>query len=178
MYGNATLSRFPIITERNIDLTIGTRKARGCLFTNLALPGDENIITPLELAVFNLHLGLSAKERIQQLELVVHSAEFSSLLSHEPCLVTGDFNDWRTKLSPILTKLYGFTCVTGSGTGFRKPMLTFPSFAPVGGLDKIFCRGQLRVIHSRRCRLMASKVASDHLPILVDFQTEDVSGSV
>jgi hypothetical protein len=29
-YGNATLSRFPIVRERNIDLTIGSRKRRGC----------------------------------------------------------------------------------------------------------------------------------------------------
>ena len=34
-YGNALLSRWPIEIQRNIDLTIGTRKRRGCLHTRL-----------------------------------------------------------------------------------------------------------------------------------------------
>ena len=36
-YGNATLSRFPIVNERNIDLTVGIRKRRGCQHTTLNL---------------------------------------------------------------------------------------------------------------------------------------------
>ena len=32
-YGNATLSRYPILRERNIDLTIDSRKRRGCQHT-------------------------------------------------------------------------------------------------------------------------------------------------
>ncbi|MBU0730460.1 MAG: endonuclease/exonuclease/phosphatase family protein [Proteobacteria bacterium] len=173
MYGNATLSRFPILQERNIDLTIGALKARGCLFTNLELPGDVTGEMPLGLAVFNLHLGLSARERTQQLGRLVRSAEFSRLSSQDLCLVAGDFNDWRTLLTPILTEFYGFTCATDHGIVTRKPLLTYPSFAPAGGLDKIFCRGRINVLNSRRCRLMTSKVASDHLPVLVDFQVQD-----
>jgi endonuclease/exonuclease/phosphatase family metal-dependent hydrolase len=170
MYGNATLSRFPIITERNIDLTIGGRKARGCLFTNLELPGESSAVTPQNLAIFNLHLGLVAKERMQQLGLVIRSAEFRRLTLLDPCLVAGDFNDWRTLLAPVLTDIYSFSCATDRGAFSRKPMLTYPSFAPAVGLDKIFCRGKIQVIHSWRCLLMVSKVASDHLPVLADLQ--------
>src|SRR5262249_35057715 len=56
-YGNATLSRFPILRERNIDLSVGRRKPRGCQHTTLAVARDG--AKPLELEVFNIHLGLS-----------------------------------------------------------------------------------------------------------------------
>ena len=39
-YGNATLSRHPILRERNIDLTIGRWKRRGCQHTAIALEGQ------------------------------------------------------------------------------------------------------------------------------------------
>nr|MBF0220645.1 endonuclease/exonuclease/phosphatase family protein [Desulfobulbaceae bacterium] len=170
MYGNATLSRFPIVDERNIDLTIGFRKSRGCLFTRLELPEAKSGWGALGLAVFNLHLGLVARERLQQLELLFSSTEFLKTTSSAPCLVAGDFNDWRTVLTPIFIDRHSFKCATDHGSHSRKPMLTFPSFAPAVGLDKIFCRGEIESLHSWRCRLMVSKVASDHLPVIADLQ--------
>ena len=40
-YGNATLSRFPILRERNIDLTVGIRKRRGCQHTTLDIKNSR-----------------------------------------------------------------------------------------------------------------------------------------
>ena len=76
-YGNATLSRFPIVRERNIDLTIDHRKRRGCQHTTLevAVAGAE----PRHLEVFNLHLGLSAREREKQVGILVRSEEFECI---------------------------------------------------------------------------------------------------
>jgi endonuclease/exonuclease/phosphatase family metal-dependent hydrolase len=48
-------------------------------------------------------------------------------------------------------------------------MRTYPSFSPRGGLDKLYCRGPIRPIQARTCRLRVSKVASDHLPVIADF---------
>lgn len=169
MYGNATLSRFPIIKERNIDLTIGSRKSRGCLYTKLELPIWERGGETSKLVVFNLHLGLVAKERMLQLERLLSTTEFQRMTSDLPCLVAGDFNDWRTRLTPIFVNRYSFNCATDHGTDNKKNMLTYPSFAPTVGLDKMFCRGEMNVLKSWRCRLMVSKVASDHLPVIADF---------
>lgn len=168
MYGNATLSRFPISEERNIDLTIDRRKARGCLFTRLAIPqpaGDD-----ADLAVFNLHLGLSFKERPQQIGRLAHAPEFQALLAGQPCVVAGDFNDWWTRIAPILTEGLGFACATNHGWGYQNAFETYPSFSPTGGLDKIFCRGGISILRGRRCRLGASKVASDHLPVIAELE--------
>jgi endonuclease/exonuclease/phosphatase family metal-dependent hydrolase len=163
-YGNATLSRFPILRERNIDLTIGQRKRRGCQHTSL-LPSPDRPV----LEVFNLHLGLSARERAQQVELLVRSSEFAAMALEGPCLVGGDFNDWRSLLRPVFTEGLGFHCATDRRSGAHLPITTYPAFSPRGGLDRVYYRG-LRCAAAHRCRLAVSRLASDHLPIVIDFQ--------
>jgi len=168
MYGNATLSRFPIKKERNIDLTIENRKARGCLFTEIEIPEENGNRHPLP--VFNLHLGLSFKERPRQVGLLVHTTEFTKLNMDAPCLVVGDFNDWWSRLAPIFTEVLDFGCATNRSGEYQDAIFTYPSFSPANGLDKIFHRGDLRLLGCKRCRLNASKVASDHLPVIADFE--------
>lgn len=167
-YGNATLSRFPIERERNIDLTIGNRKRRGCQHTTLHIEMRQGVAQ--ELAVFNLHLGLSRKERTLQVGRLVKSAEFQNLGSEHPCIVGGDFNDWRSMLHPIFTQILNFHCATQPDDDVTGALRTFPSFSPTGGLDRVYYRG-LRMVQARRCRLSASRVASDHLPVIVDLET-------
>jgi len=192
-YGNATLSRFPIVRERNIDLTIDESPERaaglsplsrrrqevlsaaggnfslirrGCQHTTLALDGDGR---PLE--VFNLHLGLSARERERQVGILVNSEEFRRVGPEVPVVVAGDFNDWRSRLRPIFTEVFGFRCATDrKGRGVDRALRTYPSFSPQGGLDRIYHRGPLDLAQVRLCRLQASRVASDHLPVIADFE--------
>lgn len=164
-YGNATLSRYPILRERNIDLTIDSRKRRGCQHTTVEVQKVTG--HPHLLEVFNLHLGLSARERARQVGLLVRSQEFAALPPHQPCLVGGDFNDWRALLPPIFTEILGFECATNNK---ERAIATYPSFSPTGGLDKIFSRGHLRLLAARACRLPVSKIASDHLPVVADFE--------
>jgi endonuclease/exonuclease/phosphatase family metal-dependent hydrolase len=164
-YGNATLSRFPILRERNIDLSVAQSWIRrGCQHTSVQV----NERTHLE--IFNLHLGLSARERQQQIELLSRSHEFSGVPEGTPMLVGGDFNDWRSLLWPMFTNGFGFRCATDSKTGRRGALATYPSFSPQGGLDRIYFRGPLRLLTVRRCRLQVSRVASDHLPVIADFE--------
>ena len=111
-YGNATLSRFPIERERNIDLTIDGRKRRGCQHTTLraeAVAGH-----PHRLEVFNLHLGLSMRERQQQVGRLVRSGEFRELDEDVPCILGGDFNDWRSLLRFFFIEAFAFPLRHGS----------------------------------------------------------------
>ena len=167
MYGNATLSRFPISEDRNIDLTIENRKARGCLYTLFSIPAGKRKHKPLP--VFNLHLGITFKERPRQLGRVVHSTEFINLPPTSPCIIAGDFNDLLKRLAPMLTEILGFDCPTNHKNGYQNPILTYPSFSPTSGLDKVFTRG-LDIVGGKRCRLRTAKVASDHLPVIVDLK--------
>lgn len=166
-YGNATLSRHPILRERNIDLTIRGRKRRGCQHTAIQIEGPNAPRHALD--VFNLHLGLSARERELQLGLLLCSREFSELPHDAPAIVAGDFNDWRSLLQPLLISQLAFRCATGPHALQEHPSRTYPSFFPRGPLDRIYFRGNLRLLWARRCRLKLSRVASDHLPIVAEF---------
>lgn len=166
-YGNATLSRYPISRERNIDLTIDSNKRRGCQHATIEIeksPGHSH-----KLDVFNLHLGLGAQERARQIGRLVRSREFSDLDPQQPSIVGGDFNDWRSLLHPIFTEILRFESVTHRGTSYAATLRTYPSFSPRGGLDRIYYRGPMRAFNAHTCRLRLSRVASDHLPVIADF---------
>ena len=167
-YGNATLSRHPILRERNVDLSVDGRKRRGCQHTTLEARSAQGVARRLE--VFNLHLGLSARERARQIGILVRSREFAALDAHESCVVGGDFNDWRHLLHPIFTEILGFRCATGVGQAVPRLVNTFPSFGPTAALDRIYVRGSLRVLAAARCRLPLSRVASDHLPVVAEIE--------
>ncbi len=169
-YGNATLSRHPILSERNIDLTIDDWKRRGCQHTAIALQGDHDGRPGRRLDVFNLHLGLSARQRMRQVELLARSGEMTSLSKDAACLVGGDFNDWRSLLSPFLTQGMNFRSATDSASPKGRPLLTYPSFFPRASLDRVYYRGPISLLGAHRCRLRLSRMASDHLPIVVDFE--------
>jgi endonuclease/exonuclease/phosphatase family metal-dependent hydrolase len=87
-------------------------------------------------------------------------------------LVGGDFNDWRSLLWPTFTNGFGFQCATDSKTGRRGALATYPSFSPQGGLDRIYYRGPIHLVSTRRCRLQVSRVASDHLPVIAEFEID------
>ena len=167
-YGNATLSRYPILRERNIDLTIDSRKSRGCQHTTIEVEKIRG--HPHMFDVFNLHLGLSAQERARQIGLLVRSKEFSDLDPGQASIIGGDFNDWRSLLHPIFTDILQCECITQRGQGFNSALPTYPSFSPRGGLDRIYYRGPIRALAARTCRLRLSRVASDHLPVIADFE--------
>jgi endonuclease/exonuclease/phosphatase family metal-dependent hydrolase len=167
-YGNATLSRYPILRERNIDLTIEGRKRRGCQHTTIRIEKVAGHTHDLE--VFNLHLGLSARERARQIGVLARSGEFAKLDSALACLVGGDFNDWRSLLHPIFTEIFDFRCATQRDYGYNGAIRTYPSFSPTGGLDKLYFRGPMRMLWARSCRLRLARVASDHLPIIAQFE--------
>ena len=170
-YGNATLSRYPILRERNIDLTIDTRKRRGCQHTTIEAekaPGH-----PHRLEVFNLHLGLSAQERSRQTGELARSKEFRDLDPEQACIVGGDFNDWRSLLHPTFVDILGFHSVSHDPDSYTSKLRTFPAFSPRGALDRLYYRGPLRLISAATSRLTVAKVASDHLPLIAEMDLHD-----
>jgi endonuclease/exonuclease/phosphatase family metal-dependent hydrolase len=123
-----------------------------------------------ELDVFNLHLGLSARERARQIGMLARSREFLAVPDGAPCLVAGDFNDWRALLLPLFVEILEFKSATRRRFGYDAAIRTYPSFSPTGALDRIYFRGPLRLLGARGCRLRVSRVASDHLPIVAEFE--------
>ena len=167
-YGNATLSHFPIGRQRNIDLTLSASKGRGAQHTRIHLPLPHRTV---DLDVFNIHLSLSARMRRRQVSHLLTTDDVTQLAAGSPCLIAGDMNDWRGLLKRQFAAA-DFACATNRRPGSRWAIKTFPSFAPTGGLDKIFYRGPLRPTHVYRARLALARVASDHLPVIADFELD------
>lgn len=163
-YGNALLSRHPIVHWHNIDLTLAGKKARGALYAELRVTSAEHRLT---LHVVNIHLGLSGMERRWQIRNLLACAELANLDRLGRIVVAGDTNDWSGALVRGRLRRAGFQCVTGVG---RRASLTFPSWQPVGALDRVFTHGKIVCDHHHRARLALASEASDHLPVVVDAE--------
>ena len=64
-HGNAVLSKYPIVSFTNHDVSVAGPEKRGLLHCVLRLPGR-----PIEVHVICAHLGLAEAHRAQQLELL------------------------------------------------------------------------------------------------------------
>ena len=109
-------------------------------------------------------------ERRQQVARLLESPDLAHLAPDRPCVIAGDMNDWRGVLRRQRFAKAGFQCATNRRPGTKRSIKTFPSYAPTGGLDKVFYRGRLRLLHAHRIRLKLASVASDHLPVVVEFE--------
>ncbi len=160
-YGNALLSRFPLVETQNIDLTIPPRKHRSVLHARcrVRLPSGAQ----RTLHVFNLHLGLSGAERRQQLQRFFASHPFAHLDARAPILVAGDFNDVWATLGRNFFAPSGFR-------GPPQPIATFPAWAPLRPLDSVYVRGRLEIVEVHRARIKSARYASDHLPLVADLR--------
>ncbi len=81
-------------------------------------------------------------------------------------MIAGDFNDWLNTLARGPFAAHGFVQVTAPRTRFR----SFPAYWPVVSLDKTFVRGPFEIRHARIVHTRLAREASDHLPLVVDFQ--------
>ncbi len=158
-YGNAILSRFPITTTSNIDLTIPLTKRRSVLHARVRVRFAHGRRSHT-VHLFNLHLGLSQILRKWQLRRFLASPAFAGLHPRAPVIVGGDFNDvWGTLGTKYLLPL-----------GFRtmRPAATFPAWAPALALDALYVFGDIELAHVHTSKLDDARWASDHLPVVAE----------
>jgi endonuclease/exonuclease/phosphatase family metal-dependent hydrolase len=159
-YGNAILSRFALYDIRHLELTIPLKKRRRGLAAHCRVRFEGHWHT---LLVFNLHLGLAGFERTIQLRRFLASDVLKHAHSSTPVITAGDFNDVWGRLGKRLLEPVGFLPASGR-------VRTFPAFLPMRPLDRIYYRGPLRLDHSFASRTAAAREASDHLPMVADFE--------
>jgi endonuclease/exonuclease/phosphatase family metal-dependent hydrolase len=182
-YGNCTLSRWPILDSSTVDLSYPTREPRACL---RAIVGHDE----LRLTTLNVHLGLGASERRYQLgrilealladyavEQVRHHRRFPWLWRWkkadvdklatlpEPLVLAGDFNDFPP--GPVTRTLANRLSDVGASVVGRA---TWPSRWPILRLDRIYTSRVVSIEEVSVARTPILRVASDHLPIVVDVE--------
>lgn len=159
-YGNAVLSRLPILKSKNYDLSVQRREPRGALRCDLDLGGGRQI------HVFCLHLGLSLGERRQQESLLLSADILRDAVRRDPVVVCGDFNYWGNKPVPALVR----RAIHDAALELHAPARTYPSRLPLLRLDRIFVDVGVRPLTIQPHRSLRASVASDHLPLVMRFE--------
>ena len=152
-----------MVQSHNISLTLGVKKSRGALYSEIRARIADHFF---RMRLVNIHLGLSGMERRWQIRKLLDSKELSHVNSASRIVVAGDTNDWNGALWRGPFKKAGFGCATGTG---HRASLTFPAWQPVSALDRVFIRGALSTEHHFRGRLRITQLASDHVPVIVDL---------
>ncbi|MBI5582306.1 MAG: endonuclease/exonuclease/phosphatase family protein [Deltaproteobacteria bacterium] len=160
-YGNAILSRLPLIREENYDLSHAGREERGCLRADIALSNAQ------VLHIYNVHLGTAYLERRHQGRKLVESDILTRLDVTGPRILLGDFNEWLPGLSTRLFREHFGSVDLRTRLGRRR---TYPGAFPFLHLDHIYFDDSLELKRAAVYRSGRTLLASDHLPLVADFQ--------
>ena len=155
-HGNAILSRFPITSWQNFDVSAHRFEQRGMLHSVVNIPEWGK---PLHCIC--VHLGLFAKGRRKQIHALRDHVR-RLVPEDEPLIIAGDFNDWRTEACHVLKRELHMKEAYEQIHG--KPARSYPAALPVLYLDRIYVRGlnvSAALVHAGR---PWSKI-SDHAPL-------------
>ncbi len=163
-YGNAILSRLPILSKYNFHFKmIGDGEQRGLLQTVVNILGSE-------ILFMNTHLDFSGDDS-ERVFCVNQLNNEIKKYPQMPIIICGDFND--TSLSKTYIKMKeNFSDVweeKGEGLGF-----TYPSDYPEKRIDYIFysnIKDEINKIYLEPISItILRSAASDHLPVIGEFK--------
>jgi endonuclease/exonuclease/phosphatase family metal-dependent hydrolase len=150
-FGNALLTRHPIVDVHRIDLSMARREPRGALAATLDVGGAH-------VHVLAAHLGLKIGERRFQVRQIL---DYLESVRHSIVVVLGDFNDWLPGRSVVhvLDRTLG-----------RPPRpRSFPGAWPIIPLDRIWVRPRHLLQRLSAHATPAARRASDHLPVVAEI---------
>ena len=161
-FGNAILTQFPmrVVETKGLHHHKADRSRRSALWAEI----DVN--DALTVQVINTHLSIYPKEQlIQAKELLEEWVQPASLLG--PVVLCGDFN--AGPMSPVhkafSKQLFDVESFDGKPTNS-----TYFSPFPVTRLDHIFVTNEWRAVNPQVIDSRMARIASDHLPLLVDLK--------
>lgn len=160
-YGNAILSRFPILNFANRNISTNRFERRGSLQARVSIDGGE-------LMLICLHLDLLESGRALQIQNVIHQIRHQ-LTQTSSVLMAGDFNDWRGRVCSVLEGGLGMTNAFQAETAQNVNPKTFPSFFPTLSLDRFYFK-KLDVKEIKVLRGTPWNRLSDHCPVLATFE--------
>jgi endonuclease/exonuclease/phosphatase family metal-dependent hydrolase len=158
-YGNALLSRFPVVFQKNhrFHSYKGIFEGRALLETEVQM--EEKL-----LKIFVTHLSLNPWKQNEQVEFMLKKLEETRL----PVILLGDYNmrpgtrQWK-KITSTLTDVCHFL--------YSAPCNTFPSTRPRIQLDYIFVSKHFLI---RSVQFIPKhRFASDHIPIKATLKLQE-----
>lgn len=163
-YGDCILSRLPmrlikagrLPSRRDGD----GREPRGALWVRVELDG-------VAIHLANTHLGLSARERLQQIRALLGPHWLGQLDPSEPTVFCGDFNaSPRSSVWKLCAEAYRDVQTELS---HHWPRCTWISHYPLVRIDHIFVNPRIRVVHVDVGNDYLARIASDHRPLLAEL---------
>ncbi|MEX1033409.1 MAG: endonuclease/exonuclease/phosphatase family protein [Cellvibrionaceae bacterium] len=153
-YGNALLTRFPVVFSQTIDVSQFGRQPRNIQEVILNTPEGQ-------LHVLNTHKGLRRIERREQIKKLGMHLQQPTVI---PVVVGGDFNEWQL-FSPYLHRLNEVLTPHPVGP-------TFPTRWPLLRLDRFWSRPGNLVQSARVLKTPETRLYSDHYPIELNIILE------
>jgi len=165
LYGDAILTTFPETLIQVGPLPGHPRFAalepRGALWVEVQIDGKA-------VQVLNTHLGLVPREQQVQARHLAGPAWVEHPRAQGPMILLGDFN--ATGASVVYRTLTARLKAARNLAPHRQPSATFPSQLPVLRIDHLFVSPQIRVKDVFVPFDPLARVASDHLPLVMDFE--------
>jgi endonuclease/exonuclease/phosphatase family metal-dependent hydrolase len=162
-YGHALLSREPMKVVRTAIFDAGPRRRvepRGALWVRVEISG-------LTIHLMNTHFGLWPKERSAQADELLGENWIGKIAPHEPAILCGDFNMFpRSQPYRAITRRLRDA---QSSNGRVRPRKTYSTFHPFSRIDHVFISQHFEVENILVPRNDLTRVASDHLPLIVDL---------
>jgi endonuclease/exonuclease/phosphatase family metal-dependent hydrolase len=156
-HGNAILSKYPLASWENIDVSpYPFAASRSLLHGQVRIPE-----TPSTLHLVCIHFGFLGFERRTQIGRLCRHIE-EHIPHREPLILAGDFNDWSASAENHFNAELGLVEVFRSMHG--RYAKTFPAWAPALPLDRIYCRG-LTPVAAERLSDAPWPALSDHTPL-------------
>ncbi|MGQ9668504.1 MAG: endonuclease/exonuclease/phosphatase family protein, partial [Anaerolineae bacterium] len=154
-YGNAIISRYPIVASENFPYSTVVLERRACLAARVKVGGRR-------LAVYSTHLthvGHSTPERLQQVQELIGLTRPEGL----PKTVMGDFNaiPETAEIRAMREHFRDAYALAGDPPGY-----TFPAERPAERIDYIFLSPELTPLEA----WVMESTASDHRPVVVRVQ--------
>lgn len=155
-YGNALLTRYPIIDFHILDLSTDTLlEGRSVFISRLDVGGDT-------LIVLGTHLGLNPEERQEQVQSIV-----KGLPDNTKLILAGDFNFEPDSDSYLELRKY---LRDGLAEFKTEPQPTFPAERPERRIDYIFISEGVEIVKQVEFQHPETSIASDHLPQVLHFK--------
>jgi endonuclease/exonuclease/phosphatase family metal-dependent hydrolase len=175
LYGDAILTALPERLLKAAPLPgyhrIPRLEPRGALWVAIDVGGGR------EVQVINTHLGLVPREQQVQAAALVGDDWLGGPLRRDPLILLGDLN---ATSATVVYRTVAAKLIDARSIALRRKgrQAGFPSSLPVLRIDHVFVSPGIRVREMRVVSTPLARQASDHLPLVVDFDLTGAGSSV
>lgn len=167
LYGDAILTALPERRIKAAELPLYKRipglEPRGAIWVEVMVGG-------IPVQIINTHLGLVPQEQKRQAAALIGEQWMASEAWTAPGVLLGDFNASPYSATYRMLRTTLRDAQTQSPGWNRPATATFPSSFPFMRIDHVFLTKGLETVGVRSPYDSRARIASDHLPLVVDLE--------